>query len=351
MKQHFTILQTAFLGDLILTIPLLKCLRLFFRESHIHLVVRHGFKDVLEDQNLFDSISEHKKGSGTSALINSLKHPIQNTDTQMDNQTIILAQRSFRSGLAARLSGAQKIIGHRGSGAWPFLTRQVPFRDVHESERLLDLIRSAIGEKLPIAQDMFHMSVSQQSKESAASLLGELQEGRYLAVAPGSAWNTKRWPASRYGRLISAFWKEFKLPSVIVGSSDESRIAQKVMAYSSPRPLDLTGFTDFTALKGIIQGAKAFVSGDTGTAHIAAAFRIPQITIFGPTKPEQGFTPLSPEAVVVDYPCPCRPCGKHGSKRCPIPYSKDKDYGNMACMKSISVEKIMNTLKKKMPVP
>lgn len=342
-KGDICVIQTAFLGDLLLTVPLLRGLRIIFPKHRISLIVRDNLVSVLEDQGICDNILPFHKGSGTRALMQTIR---ESASTGNVPEILIFAQRSFRSGLAGWLAGVPNRIGHRYSGAWPFLTRQIPWRNTHEASRLYDLLRPLTARNMPDVQEMYYLEESAGCMAAAKKVLGDLQRKRYLVVAPGSVWDTKRWSAARYGRLITHFWQEYQMPSVLTGSKTEIPIATKVMAYSSPRPLNLAGFTDFEALKGVVSGASAFVSGDTGTAHIAAAYRIPQVTIFGPTIPAQGFYPLSPESVVVEEPCPCRPCGSHGPRRCPLePVSKSGTREHRACMRNISVEKVFEALK------
>jgi heptosyltransferase-2 len=135
-------------------------------------------------------------------------------------------------------------------------------------------------------------------------------------VAPGSIWATKRYPY--YSNVIDLVHEQFLIPVILMGGPGDMSLTRSIRDTSVMRLVDLAGQTDLLESAAIISKAKLVISNDSAPAHIAAAVGTPVVAIFGPTSPSFGFAPYSDRATVVEvgniY---CRPCTRHGSKRCP----------------------------------
>jgi len=154
----------------------------------------------------------------------------------------------------------------------------------------------------------------------------------YLAIAPGSVWQTKCWPVERYIELAKALVDNGE-NIVLVGSSADAARA-KVIAECVPDCIDLTGRTSLPQVAAILRDASRLIANDSAPVHIACAVRTPVTVIFGPTIPAFGFAP--PGAMIIESEEWCRPCTSHGPDVCPIHTHQ--------CMMHISVERVLESL-------
>ena len=150
-----------------------------------------------------------------------------------------------------------------------------------------------------------------------------------IALAPGSVWATKRWP--QYARLAHELRQAGRI--VVVGASADHVLAEEIMSATEGRAIDATGRLSLLASAELIGRASLLVSNDSLPLHLASAMNTPTIAIFGPTVPAFGFGPLAEHSVVVGMDSlACRPCDRHGPRRCPL--------GHWRCMREIMAEDV-----------
>jgi lipopolysaccharide heptosyltransferase II len=164
-----------------------------------------------------------------------------------------------------------------------------------------------------------------KESEKIKGLKSEL--GTYAVIVPGARWETKRWPYENFGRLAS----KLRTKSVIVGSASDAAIARDIVSISNGKAVSMAGQTDIRELISIIRGADFVISNDSGPMHIAAAFGIPVVALFGPTNPVRT-GPYGEKHVVLNAGLKCAPCYK---KRC----------ATIKCLKDISVDKAYDAVK------
>lgn len=164
-------------------------------------------------------------------------------------------------------------------------------------------------------------------------------EGKTLVgVHPGSVWPTKCWPLENYAKLITRMEKELGVTSVIVGGKADLDLSEQVCRLSDAHPVNFATKTTLTELMALMKHFRLFVTNDSGPMHIATAFGVPTLAIFGPTTKELGFFPYGEGNRVVEVKgLPCRPCALHGGKKCPL--------GHFKCMKDITVDEVFDTAK------
>jgi ADP-heptose:LPS heptosyltransferase len=120
-----------------------------------------------------------------------------------------------------------------------------------------------------------------------------------VLVHPGARYGSKRWPARRFAEVAAALNCPVT-PVLLTGTADERDLAQAVArAAGLPESRVLAGRTDLGELCTLVASAALVVSGDTGIAHVAAAFGTPSVTLFGPVGPQQwGPPPDGPHVVL-----------------------------------------------------
>lgn len=317
------VFQTAFLGDAILTIPLLE--RIAARKGPVDVVATPTAAPLLETNPavnrviLYDKRGVERGFGGLISLIAELR--------KSNYLTAYLAHRSIRSALAAALAGIPKRIGFDDTpGRWLY-TDRVARSGFHECDRLLAL---ASGN----APHMPRLVLTDQDRRLARDILAVVRiTDRYIVLAPGSVWATKRWP--HFGALAARLLGDYDV--VAVGSAQDRGLIS--MAQDSARGdfADLAGRLPLRASAAVIEGAMAAVTNDSAPMHMAAAVGTPVIAIYGPTTPAMGFAPTSLHSETVELnELKCRPCSAHGSSRCPLSHHR--------CMRELGVDAVQQAL-------
>ena len=199
---------------------------------------------------------------------------------------------------------------------------------------------SALSGDEAVADDRPQMHLSADGVDSVLQTL-QLQRQGYYVFAPGAEYGpAKRWPTSHFATLA----RQLALPVVLLGSKKEAdqcaEIAEFVNAAHSGQCLDWSGRTSLDQALAVIAGAKAMVSNDSGLMHVAAALSVPQVAIFGSSRPLHT-PPLSDRARVVwlksdphyQPPLDCAPCFK---RECPL--------GHTRCLRDVEPLKVLSLL-------
>jgi heptosyltransferase-2 len=319
------VIQTAFLGDIVLATSFLSNLRRILPAAEIRLLTTPVGAKVLEAnaQNVipiaYDKRGKDKGAAGFLRMAKTLRafHP----------ELVFCLHRSLRSTLLARVSGGETYGFHDGAGSVLFDRRVNRPKEIYEAEKnqaMLAAWAGPLAENLPLFPQL---GMSQEDTVKASALLEGLTE--FVAFAPSSVWGSKRWPADRFARLAELLWERRGLRAVLVGGNDEADFeaareitkAVRLSGKKMPLPLDLIGKTSLGSLKGVLARALLLIANDTAPLHVGIAVGAPVLGIFGPTTRSLGFFPLAPEgkSAVAEHPnMPCRPCGLHGHHRCPL---------------------------------
>lgn len=325
------VVQTAFLGDAALTLPLLRALKERLPGSKVTVWARPACADMFHGNPWIDEVWSDAKAGGLFGVFKAGRRIAQG---RFD--LALVPHRSFRSALAVWLSGVPERIGFSSSaGAWMF-TRVVPFAwGMHDLERNLSLLLPVVG-GAEHSVDPQYLKASPQAAASIEQRLGSLGGplgGPLVGLHPGSVWATKRWPVERFASLGRRLAAERGARIVLVGGSQDKDLASQVATACGPAAIDLTGATTLPELIALMPRLSLFVTNDSGPMHIATASGVPTVAIFGPTTRELGFFPYGPDNRVLEVDLDCRPCGLHGSHVCP--------HGHFLCMKLISVDRAL----------
>lgn len=313
------VIQTAFLGDVVLTTPLISALA----EQHgpVDVMTTPAAGSLLETHPAVRSVIRYDKNGRDRGLSGLWKLSAELRSRRYS--VVYLPHRSFRSAVLALLSGAGERIGFGGTAASISYTRRVPRRaGGHEVERLLQLApdsRKSADVRLGLTPD--DHSQAERWLERHAITPG------FVAVAPGSIWGTKRWPY--YADLV----KRLNRSAVVIGSAADCDLADSIVVATPTRAVSAAGTLGLRASAALISRAAVLVTNDSAPLHLATAVGTPVVALFGPTVPEFGFGPrrLGDITLGVEK-LPCRPCSKHGPATCPL--------GHHRCMRDLSVETV-----------
>jgi lipopolysaccharide heptosyltransferase I len=285
-SPRILIARLSAVGDCIHTTPVASALRRHFPRAFIAWVVQGGAASLLDSHPAIDRVIVVKKNWLRSpqevARLRSKLRSLQ-FDIALDPQSL------SKSAIAAWLSGAPRRIGFarpQGRELAPLLNNQtiVPTAR-HVVDRYLELTRPLGVEPGPVK---FDLPQSPESNQFAARVVNELHiRGGFAAINPGAGWDSKLWPAERYGQVARFLGEKQQLPSLAVWSGDREKAwAETIVARSGGHAV-MAPSTTLPQLAAVVASARVFIGADTGPLHLAAAMGTPCIGLYGPTRPEE----------------------------------------------------------------
>ena len=311
------VIQTGFLGDLVLTLPLVGALHAARPDSPITLAVREGLGDLVRDQpGVAEAIVVRKRQTWLEQIVSDRARFKRLRRSGFSS--VYLAHRSFRTGLHAWSTRATVRVGFAGAPSSWACTKTLRYpTESHVAERFLSLACDSTRAPSPPSP---RYVVPDSAAGSADRLLREhqIRQRDYVTIAPGSVWATKRWTAVGFTEL--AAWAAARgFVVVLVGTAVEHRLCEQVREGAGESVINLAGRTGPAEFAAILERARAHLGNDSGPGHLAAAVGTPVIAVFGPTDPTRGFRPLGRHVLTVDVGATldCRPCSVHGSRHCP----------------------------------
>lgn len=331
------IFQTSFIGDSVLTTPLIKKTKKLFPDTQIVVITRPQTQDIFKPlPEVAQVILNDKRGWNKIAGVWKTARDIRKAGIDI----LLVPHRSFRSALIAWLSGVKIRIGFTSSEGWFLYTKTVPFNwMIHDAERNLSLLQGIAKEQF--GGEKLSMSFTPSAEENVARLLKDFNlEGKKLVgIHAGSAWPTKCWPQEYFVELISKLQTELGVQCVLVGGGkQDTDLGEKICQLAQGHAASLCGKTSLADLMALMKHLSLFITNDSGPMHIATAFDVPTLAIFGPTTRELGFFPYGQGHRVLEVKdLPCRPCALHGGKKCPL--------GHFKCMKDITPDEVFKNAK------
>jgi len=305
------VVQTSFLGDVVLTTPLLSALRERVRPRRLVVLVRPEAAALVAGHPAVDEVLlDDKRGRerGVAGLLRTARRlRAQRFDV------VVSPHRSLRTALVLAAARIPRRIGFdEARGAWLYHERVPRDRRRHDVERNLALV-APFGD-VPATAPL-HVPVT-PAAAAAADALVPAGAGPLVAVAPGSVWATKRWTATGFAAVVTALADE-GARCVLLGGPDDRAVALDVAARSGGRATVLAGRTDLATMVAVVDRAALLIGNDSAPIHVACARGVPVVAVFCATTPALGYGPWSPEATVVEVDLACRPCGRHGGHVCP----------------------------------
>jgi len=340
-KSHEKILvvQTSFLGDAILTTPLLAELRRRFPKAELAVLCTPQARSLLKENPDIDRIiTDDKKGTekGWSGLWRKAREI-----RSYGFNTAISPHKSFRTALLLFLASIPYRVGFRQSVGWFFYHDRVN-RDasLHDVDRNISLLEP-LGIRPAECQRILRVEVSRHSQREVESLfasLGIQENGKVFGIHPGSVWPTKRWSPEGYAKLMFQLKRKYSCQILLFGGSEDQKIISRLQQLSGHLGVSVAGKIGLDELPCAISRCSVFITNDSGPMHIAVARGVPVVAVFCATTPSLGFYPYSSKAVVVEKDLPCRPCSSHGGRRCPL--------GTEDCIRLIQADHVLQGVEK-----
>ncbi len=323
----FLIIQTAFIGDVVLATGLVEKLHEHFPGSQIDFLVRKGNEALLTNHPVLNEV----------LVWNKQKNKYRNWWRVMKQvrarnyDTVINVQRFAATGLLTAFSkGKEKIGFDKNPFSWLY-TKKIKHvvKVSHEIERNNELIKHLTGDR--VAKPRLYPSGSDES------LVSEYVKPPMITISPASVWFTKQYPPEKWIRFIDLVPHRYTI--YLLGAPGDISLAENIKKTSThPNIHILCGKLSFLQSAALMKYAVMNYVNDSAPMHFASAVNAPVTAVYCSTLPSFGFGPLSDTSFIVEKEAPlyCRPCGLHGRKECPE--------GHFKCALDIREEQLLNSL-------
>ncbi|MEZ4961341.1 MAG: glycosyltransferase family 9 protein [Saprospiraceae bacterium] len=313
--KKILVIQTAFIGDVILATALLEKLHRHFPKAAIDILVRKGNETLFEGHPFIHEVLIWEKKQAKYKGLFSLIPQIRNKHYDL----VVNLQRFFSTGFLTVFAGANKTVGFNKNPWSLCFSKSCPhqFGDgTHEVARNLSLIaewtdNQFVKPKLyPSAEDFRIIPIHQA----------------YITISPASVWFTKQFPAAKWIELIEKVGEELSI--FLLGGKGDLELCNSIKRYFTEKKIVvLAGQLTFLQSAALMKNARMNFVNDSAPLHLASAVNAPVTAVFCSTIPAFGFTPLSENSALVEteFPLDCRPCGLHGKPACPKGHFKCSD--------------------------
>jgi heptosyltransferase-2 len=320
------------IGDIVLTTPLLRAIRTRHPHAHVTFLTRAAYAPLLDNNPRVNEVIGWEAGTPLKGLLAGLKpRPFTH---RLD------LHGSLRSGRVRRALGGRwgRYPKSRLARAMLIRTGRNLYRDTrHVAERFFDAARG-----LGVTPDSgpAELYLRREAFAQADAFLEQHRLGRertLLAVAPGAAHATKRWPERHWLALVGRLTARADV--VILGGAAEAEVAARLAEAGGGRAASAAGLFDLQGTGALLKRARSLAAGDTGVMHMATAVGTPVVALYGPTVEAFGYFPYRARATVLQRDdLTCRPCSAHGGPHCPL--------GHHRCLEEILPDDVAEALRR-----
>lgn len=329
-KARILIRAANWIGDAVMTTPVVRALRKNYPRAHITLLAKPWVIPVYENNPYLDEImvydngGRHTRGMGTLRLARDIR--------DRGFHLAILMQNAFEAALLAFLAKIPERVGYNTDARTLLLNRSVRLDPALKKKHLIDyyigILEGAGLKSDGRTQDLF---ISDRDSHLAEQLLHEKGLGRgkpVMGINPGATGGTaKRWFPERYAELCRLLAGRYQTKILVFGGPADHDLGERISALAPGACVNMAGQTGLARAFALIRSCDLFVTNDSGLMHAAAALDIPQVALIGSTDPV-ATAPSSDRSVMVRVPVPCSPCLK---KDCPNDHQ---------CMDLIRVDRV-----------
>ncbi|WP_207494363.1 glycosyltransferase family 9 protein [Aridibaculum aurantiacum] len=332
--QKILVIQTAFIGDVVLATALVEKLHEHYPAASIDFLLRKGNEGLLANHPYLNEVLIWNKQEDKYKNLLQMLQRIRNKHYDV----VINVQRFAATGFLTVLSGAKHTVGF-DKNPWSFLFSKkvkhvISTADnvLHEVERNQELIRH-LTDARP-AKPRLYPSAADREK------IATLQHEPYICIAPASVWFTKQFPKEKWIELLDV------LPAVhkvyLLGAPSDKDLCETIRTGTSNKNVEnLAGKLNLLQSTALQEGAEMNYVNDSAPMHFASSVNAPVTAVYCSTVPSFGFGPLSECSSIVqtEEPLACKPCGLHGHKACPL--------GHFKCAHTIRAQQLLEVLDQK----
>ncbi|MCH7972983.1 MAG: glycosyltransferase family 9 protein [Bacteroidetes bacterium] len=321
--QKILIIQTAFIGDAILTLPMIQKLKEQNKDAEIDVIAIPSTKEIFNSSPFVSKVIEidkKKKHKGVISLFKFAKKLKSNNYTK-----IYSPHRSFRSAILTKLLAADESFSFSNSKLKFFYTNIITYKkSKHEVQRNLDLISFNYTDEswkiIPL------LEINTSSKNKVNDFFVNLKTKiKFAAIAPGSIWKTKKYPENYYAAVVKLLTAD-SFTVFLIGGKDDENLCNSISEKSGKQVISVAGKFTLTESIEFLKRMEILISNDSAPTHLGVCANIPVLTIYCSTVPNFGFYPYNKKSSFMSYDnLECKPCGIHGLHKCKI---KTFDCGN-----------------------
>ncbi len=306
--KKILIIQTAFLGDVILATPLIESLSAHFAYAQIDFLLKKGNEALLEEHPKLRRVLIFDKSNKRKSLIELIQ------EIRKEKYDLVLNLHRFASsGLITVLSGAKETRGF-SKNPFSFLFSKRFQHSINNGQHEVDRNISLITDITDIQQRRPQL----YPRPSDIDFVSQWKNEPYYCLAPASVWFTKQAPPAIWQYVMEKFDEE-GIQFYLLGGPADHELCEDIKVFSQRNNVhNLAGKLSLMQSAALMKDAKRNFVNDSGPLHIASAGNAPVSAFFCSTTSEFGFGPLSDDSTVIEVKdLACRPCGLHGHKACP----------------------------------
>jgi ADP-heptose:LPS heptosyltransferase len=304
--MKFLVIRFSSIGDIVLTTPVVRCLKKQVPDAVIHYLTKKTFRPVLEFNPYIDQL--HFLEDDMESLIQELQQEKFDViiDLHKNMRTLRVKQALKKKSFSFEKLNVQKWL--MTNLKWNFLP------NIHIVERYLETVSSFGVVNDGAGLDYF----IPKDEVFAINQLPELCQKGYVGIVTGAAHATKRIPLDKLKEICMAM----DLPVVLLGGKEDMETGEVLAALDPQRIFNACGRLTINQSASLVEQARVILTPDTGLMHIAAAFKKPIVAVWGNTIPQFGMYPYSghfslPYINMEVTGLSCRPCSKIGFDACP----------------------------------
>lgn len=304
------VLRFSAVGDVVLTSPAIEALKTAWPQTRVLFATKAHLAHLVRYNPHVDEVLPLEKGETPFSLASRAR--------ALGVEVVLDLHNKIRSKLArAALPGLPTVVWTKRDwrDTLPVKLALRPYRaDKRLSDRYHEAVEQLVGSKLPHGRLRYFLGPDDAAIAQAALVAAGADLSKpILGLSPGANWETKRWPAERFGELaaraVAAGWQV-----ALAAGKDEVDLGRTMQALV-PQLIDLSGQLDLKGLGGFISTMSAFVANDSGPMHIARALGVPTLAFFGSTSP--AMFSWQGHRVMFDETLECAPCSFFGRRECP----------------------------------
>ena len=330
--MKFLIIRFSSIGDIVLTTPVIRCLKKQVPDAEVHFLTKESFHSIVEHNPYIDKI--HLLAHSWELMIHELKleEYDQIIDLHHNVRTLGVKKALGKPAHSFNKLNIQKYI-------YVNLKRNV-MPGVHIVDRYMKTVES-FGVKNDEAGLDYFISEKDETKRSD---IPTSHHAGYIGIVIGAAHNTKKYPVHKLKELCSLL----DHPVILLGGKEDRQNAEEISVVDPIKIYNACGKFSLNESADLVRKSKLIVSNDTGLMHIAAAFKKPIISLWGNTVPSFGMYPYFGENflskqqkqaydILQVNKLKCRPCSKIGYDKCPR--------GHFKCMEKIEVNEVLAAIR------
>jgi heptosyltransferase-2 len=304
--QKFLIIQTAFIGDVVLATALIEKLHAHYPDARIDFLLRKGNEALLAGHPFLHEVFIWDKREQKLRNLRNLIRRIRGIKYDI----VINVQRFAATGLLTAFSGAGQTIGFDKNPISFLFSKRIKHivGGLHEIERNQSLI-AALTDGQP-AKPRLYPSTADEEKVRPYTTTP------YITVSPASVWFTKQYPKEKWISFIQQLPPQTTI--YLLGAPSDKALCDEI-SLAHPKAVNLSGALTFLQSAALMKDAVMNYVNDSAPMHFASAVNASVTAIYCSTIPAFGFGPLSDNRFIVEIaePLECRPCGLHGYRACP----------------------------------